>query len=117
MNVTTPSKEEASSLNPVSLLRLYKRGFKTAFIGTKTLGNYKVDEIELIPEKKEFPWKKITFFINNQNHQPVSVRILDKKGDLIEIKFLSFNMQANLKDADFVFNKNKYPDAEIIDLR
>lgn len=117
VNITSPSEDETEVLNPVSLLRLYKRGFKVSYKGEKNIGNQKVQEVEFTPTTKDIPWKKVYICINMTTFQPVSILIHNKNGSETDIKFQNINHNVNFKDSDFVFDAKRYPGVELIDLR
>ena len=115
VNVTTPSVEELQSINPYYLLSSYKSGFSYKFIGQKTINGKKVDSVLLTPLQKG-NIMNITIFITTDN-QPLMINIKEKNGRESSFKVTSYNSKLNLNDTQFTFDKSKYPDAEIIDLR
>lgn len=117
VNVTSPTEEEVAAINPVALLQLYKNGYRPVYKGERHVKGEPVAEVELVAERKNAPWRKIFLRLNTKTYLPVSVLIRDKNGRSSEIIFLKIKQNLNLPDADFVFNKGDYPEAEVIDLR
>lgn len=117
VNVTNPTEEEIAAINPISLLQLYKHGYRPAYKGEQTVKGAPIADIELTAENKNMPWRKINLRLNTKTYLPASILIHDKNGRSSEIIFLKVKQNLNLSDSNFVFNQGDYPDAEIIDLR
>lgn len=117
VNMTHPTTEEIEQSNPVSLLRLYKKGFKANLISTVVRNNLSIAEIELLPIDRRSPWRRVLLCINKKSYLPSLIVLESSKGDKTEIHFNAINEHANYPDSDFVFRLNNYPDVELIDLR
>lgn len=115
VNVTTPSTEELQSINPYYLLSSYKSGFNYKYIGKNSIDGIKVNEVLLTPQQKS-NISSITIFITADN-QPLMIKIKERNGRESNFQVTSYNSKLNLNDSQFTFNRSKYPDAEIIDLR
>lgn len=117
VNLSTPTEEEIAAINPISMLRLYKKGFTAHYKGERTVHGHKIIEVELTADNKQTAWRKIFLRVSPVNYLPASIMIRDKNGQTTEIEFLKYNENINLSDSDFVFNKKNFPDVEVIDLR
>ncbi|MEG1616137.1 MAG: LolA-like putative outer membrane lipoprotein chaperone [Bacteroidales bacterium] len=117
VNVTDPTPEEVEAVNPVALLRLYKKGFKVSYKGEKNVGGKTGYDIEMIPSVKNAQWQQVNLVIDPVTHRPLSITLRQKGGSTHEITFLKITDKLNLKDTEFVFNKINFPAVEIIDLR
>ncbi|MDO5571009.1 MAG: LolA-like putative outer membrane lipoprotein chaperone [Bacteroidales bacterium] len=113
INISEPSSEEIESINPLSLLRLYKNGYKSHL----KKDNSDQSEITLIPDNKDAQWQELSVILNKSTNLPIKIELKDKKDKTIVISFKEIKQSANLKDSDFEFNKSDYPEFEIIDLR
>lgn len=111
VNVTTPSASEVAQMNPYMLLSLYKKGYK-ASMGKSTNVYH---EIVLTGENSGAAFKKIVVRINKQSLRPMYA-YMEKGKSSTTITVTSYKNE-KLADSTFVFNKKKYPDVDIIDLR
>lgn len=115
VNVSTPAPEELQSINPYALLTSYKKSFNYRYVGEKTRQGKRGQEILLTPKASQ-DVKSITLNVK-ENGSPVYIAIQLPNGDKQEFQVSSYQTGVNLPDATFRFNKQKYPKAEIIDLR
>lgn len=115
VNVSTPTPEELQSINPYALLTSYKKSFNYRYMGEKTRQGKRGQEILLTPKASQ-DVKSITLNVK-ENGSPVYIAIQLPNGDKQEFQVSSYQTGVNLPDATFRFNKQKYPQAEIIDLR
>lgn len=115
VNVSTPTPEELQSVNPYALLTSYKKSFNYRYVGSKTRQGKRGQEIVLTPKASQ-DVKSITLNVK-ENGSPVYIAIQLQNGEKQEFQISSYQTGVNLPDATFRFNKQKYPQAEIIDLR
>ncbi len=113
VNVTTPTAGEVARMNPYAFVNLYKKGY-TASKG-KSAHDY--HEIVLKNKTAQGSLRNIVLHINRFNSQPMSVRIVDKDGNVMDITVRSYEKNQKFADALFTFNPKAYPDYEIVDLR
>ena len=116
VNLTNPSEDETQMINPGTILTMYQKGFNYKYTGEKTLNGKKVDEVELIPQKKG-EHKKIVIQIDKTNRLPVSIYLQNTNGMNNRIRIGKYQTNQQFPDSLFTFNKSKYPNAELIDLR
>ncbi len=112
VNISNPSEDELQSMNPYTLLGIYKKGFNYQLNGTVG-NNYK---ITLIPENKKHTISRIVLLISKKNYQPQHIT-LEQGKTRSEISVISFQTNQSFSESLFKFNKKNYPHAEIIDLR
>ena len=118
VNITEPSKEEVQMLNPSIIFDLYKKGCKYKYLGEKKdIKQRNVYEIELIPVNKKSEMQKIIVQMNKGDYMPVTFTIFYKNNLQNIIYINSYKTKQTLPDSNFVFDKKKFPDTEIIDLR
>ena len=106
VNVSNPTPEELQTINPYALLSIYKSGY-----------NYKYTGIEVIltPENKQ-DITSITLFVS-QTYQPLYIKVEQSNKSANEIIVTSYQTNQPLDNATFKFDKKKFPNAEVIDLR
>jgi len=95
----------------------YDKDFLYKLNGDKTVNKKAVSEIEMTPVDKTKPFHKVYILVDKNAKTMYSTRILDKSGSVVVYTIDTFNGNANLPDNLFVFDKNKYPGVEVIDLR
>lgn len=119
VNISEPSARDIQMMNPASIFTLYKAGSNYKYIGEKTdIKKRAVYEVELIPQNKDADMKKILVQINKTDYMPVFFHIFYSKGNVENIIYINkYETGLNQTDNTFIFDKKKYPDAEIIDLR
>ncbi len=95
----------------------YDKDFLYKLNGEKKQGSITVQEIELTPYDKSKPFFKVYVWVNKATQTIYSVKVMEKSGNRYTYTVNSLNGKANLTDAQFVFDKKKYPGVEVIDLR
>ncbi|MDF9829047.1 LolA-like putative outer membrane lipoprotein chaperone [Parabacteroides sp. PF5-6] len=114
--VTEPTGDELQLTNPAVLLRTYKKGYEAKYIGESTSASGKTAyDVELTPRKKG-DIVRVSLQIEKISSFPVRIVIEDKNATrtMIQIDKLTFGV--NQSDHSFVFNKENYPEADIIGL-
>lgn len=115
VNISNPTPEELQTVNPYALLSLYKNGYNYKYAGTKSRNGKQGYEVILTPEK-EGDIVSITLFVTRA-YRPVYIKVEQANRSVNEIIVSSYLTHQPLDDASFRFDKRKYPEAEIIDLR
>ena len=117
VNISEPSEADMQSINPSMIFNLYKKGCNYKFNSEKTDNkNRSVYEIELLPQGKS-EMTRIVAQINKTDYMPVYFHIFYKNKMENKIYINKYSTKQNHPDKLFSFDKSKYPDAEIIDLR
>src|SRR5690606_34319331 len=57
----------SDDINPSKIYEVYKKGFKYLHVGEKTEGGVVVEEIDLVPEKKDAQFFKIKMLITKKD--------------------------------------------------
>lgn len=117
VNVTTPTNEELQAISPSALFNIYKKGFNLLYKGEKTAMGKTLQEIELTPQKKGGDFTKIIVQIDKSSNIFYKVTLIDKSGLENELIIKNYQVNKNLADNLFRFEKKDYPNADIIDLR
>lgn len=115
VNISTPTPDELQGINPYSLLSLYENGYNYKYEGAKTRNGKHGYEVILTPEKQQ-DVASITLFVS-KTYEPLYIKILQSNNTVNEIIVSSYQTHQPLDDTTFKFDKKKYPDAEVIDLR
>ena len=115
VTVSNPTEEELQTINPYTWISMYQQGFNYRYGGQKTLKGKSGEKIILTPKKKQ-DIKQITLLIG-KNNVPQYICIENRQGDKQEIIIQSYRSNQSYNDQIFRFNKQQYPNAEIIDMR
>jgi outer membrane lipoprotein carrier protein len=119
-NEVTIKEVDAASgeLTPQKLFtNFYDRDFLYKLNGDKKVAGKTVQEIELTPTNKNRPFHKVYLLIDKASKTLYSARILEKNGNRYAYTINAFKPTVAVTDAQFVFNKAKYPGVEVVDLR
>ena len=117
--VTVKDVDAASGeLTPQKLFtNFYDKDFLYKLNGEKKVAGKTVQEIELTPTNKNRPFHKVYLLVDKATKTLYSARILEKNGNRYAYTITSFKPTVAVTDAQFVFNKAKYPGVEVVDLR
>jgi outer membrane lipoprotein-sorting protein len=119
-NEVTITKPDPST-NTLTMQKLFSNFYDKDFLyklnGDKIVNKKSVQEIEMTPVDKTRPFHKVYLLVDKQSKTIYSTRILDKSGNVMIYTVNTMNGAVNLPDNLFVFDKNKYPGVEVIDLR
>jgi outer membrane lipoprotein carrier protein len=119
-NEVTVTKPDPST-NTITMQKLFSNFYDKDFLyklnGDKIVNKKSVQEIEMTPVDKTKPFHKVYLLVDKQSKTIYSTRILDKSGNVMVYTVNTLNGSVNLPDNLFVFDKNKYPGVEVIDLR
>jgi outer membrane lipoprotein carrier protein len=76
-----------------------------------------IQEVELTPVDKSKPFFKVLVFINKTAQVLNAGKIFEKTGNRITYTVSNMNTAGAVADTQFIFDKNKYPGVEVVDLR
>ena len=119
-NEVTISKFDpsAKTITPQNLLtNFYDKDFLYKLNGESKQAGKTVQEIEMTPIDKTKTFHKVYVFVDKKANTIYSSKVLDKSGNKYTYTVSSLNGNAQVSDAMFVFDKNKYPGVDEVDLR
>ena len=116
VSISEPTDEELQSLNPYAWMSLYQQGYDLKFAETGVPNVRKVIMTTTIPREE---MQSIVLLIHQTELYPVRLSMAGRGGlDVVVIDIDSYNVnQRPLPNETFVFDKSKYPNIEVIDLR
>lgn len=107
-----------TSITPQKLFtNFYDKDFLYKLNGEKNEAGKILQEIEMTPVDKTKAFHKVYLLVDKKNKTIYSTRVLEKNGNKYSYTVTSMNGNAPVKDATFVFDVNKYPGVELVDLR
>ena len=119
-NEVTVNGVDAASNNmtPQKLFtNFYDKDFLYKLNGEKKIGGKKVQEIEMTPIDKTRPFHKVYVYVDKDANTIYSTKFLEKSGNRYSYTINSLKPNVASSDADFAFDKKKYPGVEVVDLR
>lgn len=113
VNISEPTAEELQTINPYALLSIYKQGYRLALEKTEN----KLYGVRLTATDSRRELQSVVVYVTKESYRPVRISTTQRGGETAVISIDSYRSGENHPDALFVFDKKKYPTAEIIDLR
>ncbi len=111
-------RTDDNSITPSNIFTMYEKGWSSKFNGEIKKGAVAFDLIELVPlDPKSKNVFKVKLTINKVEKYISSAQIFDKNGNIQLITVEKFSPNAITDESVFSFNSQKYPGAEVIDLR
>jgi outer membrane lipoprotein carrier protein len=108
---------ESDEVSPTKIFDMYKKGFKYLYIADKTENGVVLEEVDLVPEKKDAQYFKIKMFIVKKDKTIQSWTMFDRSGNRYKYTITKFTPNMKVDDTYFNFDIKKYPGIEVIDLR
>ena len=115
VNISHPTPEELQGINPYHILMNYQKDFDYTYKGSHMRNGVKGHEIVLTP-KHSNNRELIRIFIS-QDHRPLAMKMEQNGQAISEINVTNYQTDLKLTKERFSFDRNLYPNAEIIDLR
>jgi chaperone LolA len=107
-----------SAMTPQKLFtNFYDKDFLYKYNGEKKQGTKTLQEIEMTPTDKTRPFHKVYVMIDKATKTLYSARFLDKTGGRYSYTVSTIKPSVTVTDAEFIFNKAKFPGVEVVDLR
>lgn len=108
----------ANAITPQKLFtNFYDKDFLYKLNGEKKLAGKTVQEIEMTPVDKTKAFHKVYVYVDKAAKTINTTKVLEKNGNKYTYTVNSLNGNAAVSDAQFVFDKKKFPGVEEVDLR
>jgi len=109
-------EDSDESVSPTKILTTYNKDYKARFDPDKKYKNADLKVIDLKPnEGKQF--EHMSVLVNEKNLSLESFSVYDKNGNVFTYQIINLTPNLDLPEDTFVFDKAKYPDVEVIDMR
>lgn len=107
-----------NSFTPSKLFtNFYDKEYSYKYGGEKTLAGKKVEVILLTPTNKAKQFNKVELYIDKANNVVAGGKMFEKNGNIYAYNVSGYTPNPTILDQVFVFNPNKYPKVETVDLR
>lgn len=116
VNITEPSPQERSQMNPYSFLSIYKNGY-SATMTSETVRNESCYCVNLVSTKSKNCMQTILLTISKSTMLPICIRTKTSPNKWTRISIYDFEKRQRFKDDMFRFDSADYPGVEIVDLR
>ena len=119
-NEVTISKLDASSgmVTPQKMFtNFYDKDFRYLLNGEKTVNGKVVQEIEMTPIDKSKAFHKVYVQVDKKAKTIYSTKVLENAGNRYSYTVTTMKTNVAMTDAQFTFDKIKYPGVEVVDLR
>ncbi len=103
-------------LTPTAILNDFEEHFKATFIKQETYKGKKVDIIDLVPKVSQ-AFYKYRIALDSKDQMIVYSIAYDRHGGTFTYNLSNVQINPTIPASKFVFDKNKFPDAYINDLR
>jgi outer membrane lipoprotein-sorting protein len=111
-------KDSEDKITPTNIFTIYEKGFKYEFDKEETIKGITIQKIKLYPnDPKKKNYHTAILSIDKNKKQIISLKILVKDGSTNTYTVKKFTPNATINDHVFTFNKDNYPNVEVIDLR
>lgn len=117
VQITNVSDQEEGAISPTNVFSFFQKGYTYKQLASEQLGNKKLLVLELIPEDKRQNYNKIQLRVDQANNHIHDVTIFDKNKSRYVYRISNLKTNQSIENSQFVFNKAKYPNMEIVDLR
>ncbi|MFN2458819.1 MAG: outer membrane lipoprotein carrier protein LolA [Chitinophagaceae bacterium] len=95
----------------------YDKDFLYKLNGEKKEGTKTLQEIELTPTDKTKPFHKVYVWVDKGTKILSGAKFLEKNGNRYSYTVNALKPNATVTEAQFVFDRKKYPGVEVVDLR
>jgi outer membrane lipoprotein-sorting protein len=116
ISVPDTGNNEFMFSDPVRLLRNFEKEFKYRYMGKNSIKGIPAEEIQLYPEELGGPYALIKLFFSPAKSELKAIVIRHKQGILYTMIVKDLERMDDPDDTFFRFNKNDYPNVDVIEL-
>jgi outer membrane lipoprotein carrier protein len=117
VTISKAGDEEQGVIDPTTIFNIYQEGYAYKFIEDKSVNGKVISYVELLPQDKTKEFTKMTVGIEKDKLIVSSLVTYGKDGNLYGIYVNDFKSNIPIDDAEFVFDKTKFKDVEVVDFR
>lgn len=110
--------EEEGKITPRNIFTIYEKGFKYEYVKEELRNKVMTQVIKLFPlDPKKKAFHTAELYINKIKNEVSSLIVNGKDGSISTYTVKKLDTKTIINDDTFVYNKAKYPTAEVVDLR
>lgn len=113
LQISTPSSDEVSSIDPTAIISMFKEGYKIS--EPEYSGDIAV--VRLYPEDRASDVSMIMISINTKTNTPTTIKSCGKNGVDNIVEIIKIDVNQKFPESTFELNIDKYKNVQIIDLR
>lgn len=113
VNITEPTADELSQVNPFVIINAFRKGYKST-LGASTAAT-KVINLAALDKRADI--RTVVLTLDTKTLYPTKIVMTLADGRKMTVTVSSVTPGKALPASTFVFDKKKYPGAEIVDLR
>ena len=118
LNNADAIEEEEGMISPKDFFNFHKKGeYLYALVNENMEDGKAIQQIEFKPLDDESEYSKIRMTIAKKTNEVIRVKVFSKDGSRYVLKLDNLTPNKTFATTDFKFDKSKYPDAHIEDLR
>lgn len=117
VTVNTANASENSFTPQKIFTDFYNKDYMYALTKDDKVGGKAVNKIVLQPIDKSKPINLIYLSVDKATKNIINAMVVEKGGNRYVYSLSNFKPNAALSDATFTFDKAKYPDVQVVDLR
>ena len=116
VSVPDPDNKEMLYTAPINILRSYKQDFKYQFKGIRSFMGTDYYEVQLYPMELGGPYALLRLFMDTRNKELAAMQLRHKEGILYTMMITKVTEDLDLKDEDFRFNPENFPNVDVIEI-
>lgn len=105
------------SLNIDKVFALYDKGMKSRLDNAETIGGVSTQKISLFPNNNKTEYTRVEVWINATTDLVHRFKLVNKNGTTYQYDLSAIKTNTLIPDSEFVFEAQKYPKVNIVDLR
>lgn len=119
VNISEPPEETDPDIinHPHQIFDIYKKDFKSKYLGEETLDGNSLYVIDLYPNDLDKDYSRIRLYLTKADIQIHTAKIFGKDGSRYVLQIDQLKPNQTFADSVFVFNKKAHPGVEVIDMR
>ncbi len=118
VNISEPTEDSEDIMaNPKNLFTVYDKDYKMQYRGHMVDGDKYYEMVDLFPNDLDQEYSRIRLTIDTEDYSPAEIQLFQKDGSVYTVTINKYETNQTFPDSLFVFPKEEYPEAEIIDLR
>jgi outer membrane lipoprotein carrier protein len=117
VTISNAGDEGQGIIDPTTIFNVYQEGFIYKFIEDKSVNGRVISYVELVPLDKTKEFTKMVAGIEKDKQLIFSLVTYGKDENLYGIYVNDFKSNQPVSDSDFVFEKAKFKDVEVVDFR